>query len=165
MPVCPGGICHLLIRKDKRKDATFLKVNYTNTPLSPRCKSTSISRENKLVCDGNNNCHWSAQKKNFMSFDLVNPVSKKLFSPWLLQTNNKWFFATPVEMETKFYWTKMKKQSKNYSSLMHWKQEMPFISIVPQPASSILILKVQNKMAHEEAPQVFMIFPIHCDYI
>lgn len=61
MPVCLGGICNLLIRKDKRKDATLLKVNYTNTPLSPRCKSTNISRENKLVCDGKNNCHLSRQ--------------------------------------------------------------------------------------------------------
>lgn len=39
--------CNLLTRKDKRKDGTFLKVNYTNTALSPRCKTTNISRENK----------------------------------------------------------------------------------------------------------------------
>lgn len=76
-------------------------------------------------------------KKIFMPFDSVKPVSKKLFPPWLLQTNNKCF---------------LKKQFKNYSDLMHWKQEMPLVSIVTQPVCLILILKVLNKMAHAEAP-------------
>lgn len=100
MPVCLGRLCNLLMRKNKRKDATFLKVNDTNTPLSPRCKSTNISRENKLVME---TIIAICQQTNFfMSFDPDNPVLKKLFPRWLLQTNNKWFLATPVEMETKF---------------------------------------------------------------
>lgn len=92
------------------------------------------------------------QTNFFMSFDPDNPVLKKLFPRWLLQTNNKWFLATPVEMETKFNWTKMKKQTKNYFDLVHWKQEMPFVSIVTQPTWLILIPKVLNKMVHAEAP-------------
>lgn len=55
-------------------------------------------------------------------------------------------------MEAKINRTKMKKQSKNYSDQMHWKQEMSFISIVTQPSCLILILKVLNKTVHAEDP-------------
>lgn len=33
----------------------------------------------------------------FMSFDSVLHLSKKLFPPWLLQTNNKWFLEGTVK--------------------------------------------------------------------